>query len=440
MRQIVIEVPAGEKRRVLDAARRRNASNVSSWSASNADGDEIDVVVLHLSNSAVEPLLVDVEGIDGLHVSLIPRAALAMQPPPERVAEQVTDVEPRSPLEVYLAGLQSIGDWKGFLAYAGVSGVVVWVGLVTNSISLLVGAMLLAPYAGPAINTAIGTARGDWDLLWRSVARYGGALATTTAVAAVLSLIYGQDVPTDLMVAVSRVSLVAVALPLAAGAAAALHLSQGDDRSLVSGAAAGILVAALLAPQAGLIGISLVSGDLQMIPGALFTLVLQLAGINVAAAGVLHIFGLRPRGVRYDRGNRGVRAGALAVSGLVVAGLLAVQFLSDSPELERSTVEQRARSAVLARLEQDPVLDVIEANARFTRARVPGQNSLLIVLYIQPRSGAPTDDALRERAAALALAAVKEREWNVTALVSVNVVRTANARGSDAGDVELSGR
>lgn len=51
----------------------------------------------------------------------------------------------------------------------------------------------------------------------------------------------------------SQISIAAVLLPLAAGAAGALNLFQSERSSLVSGAATGMLVAASLAPPAGII-------------------------------------------------------------------------------------------------------------------------------------------------------------------------------------------
>jgi uncharacterized membrane protein len=137
---------------------------------------------------------------------------------------------------------QSVGSWKGFLGYAAVAGFVVWIGLYTNTTYLLVAAMLIAPFAGPAMNVAIATARGDRQLLWRSIVRYFAALAVTIAVAAALSLILRQDIATSLMIERSQISSVAVLLPLAAGAAGALNLVQSDRSSLVSGAATGMYV------------------------------------------------------------------------------------------------------------------------------------------------------------------------------------------------------
>ncbi len=152
-----------------------------------------------------------------------------------------------------MAGLQSVGSWKGFLGYAAAAGVVVWIGLYTNTSYLLVAAMLIAPFAGPAMNLAIATARGDITLLKRSLIRYFSALLVTILVALALSLILRQEIPTNQMVQTSELSSVALLLPLAAGAAGALNLVQSQRSSLVSGASVGMLVAASLAPPAGLV-------------------------------------------------------------------------------------------------------------------------------------------------------------------------------------------
>jgi hypothetical protein len=164
----------------------------------------------------------------------------------------------------------------------------VWVGLLTDTVFLLVAAMLIAPFAGPAVNAAIATARGDAGLLGRALARYLAAVATAT------------------------VSGVAVLLPLAAGAAGALQLVQSERSSLVSGAAVGLLVAAALAPPAGVVGMAATLGAWEMVGNAAFLLALQLAGINLAGALVFRLSGVTSRGSRYPRGRPWVVSVALA--------------------------------------------------------------------------------------------------------------------------------
>lgn len=66
---------------------------------------------------------------------------LALHPPAESSAEQVTDVAPRSPIEVFVAGLRSVGSWTGYLGYAAAGGAGAWLALATGTGYLLIGAI-----------------------------------------------------------------------------------------------------------------------------------------------------------------------------------------------------------------------------------------------------------------------------------------------------------
>ncbi len=192
--------------------------------------------------------------------------------------------------------------------------------MYTNTAYLLVAAMLIAPFASPAMNTAIATAWGDRKLLGRSIFRYFAALTVTIATTWLLSLILRQEMPTTLMLESSQVSAVAVILPLAAGAAGALTLVQSQQSSLVSGAATGMLVAASLAPPAGIVGMASAIGRWDMVTSELFLLFLQLCGINFSAALLFRIYGLSPQGTRYQRGKKRVFFSALAITVIALAG------------------------------------------------------------------------------------------------------------------------
>ena len=421
MRQLLVQVPRGQGAEALAIAKAHDGVNLVRLDAS--DGDRpIDLVIAHVSNGRIEPLMAALEPLPDLHVTLIPQGVMALRPPPSEAAEQVLDVEARSPIEVFLAGLQSVGSWRGFLTYAAVAGVVVWIGLFTNTAYLLVAAMLIAPFAGPAMNVAIATARGDPVLLRRGLVRYVAALAVTIAVAALLSVLLRQEVATNFMVESSQVSAVAALLPLAAGIAGALQLVQSERSSLVSGAATGMLVAASLAPPAGVVGMGAAIGRFDMAADGLFLLALQLAGINLAAAAVFRLFGLSPQGARYDRSRSLVFPAALAVTAAALAGLIALQFASP-PELQRPTRAQRAVAAIGQAVQQSGLADPVEVNARFTRPEIPGQNTLLGVVYVQPRPEADLPaEAMRERLTRAIQDQLLEQGFNVTPLIDVSVL------------------
>lgn len=418
MRQLTIRVPDGRGREVVNMARAHKGSSVSVQDAT--DGEHaLQLVHLHLSNSEVEGLLDDLEAIPDAHITLQPRGVIALRPPASEAPEQVLDVQARSPIEIFLGGLQSIGSWTGFLGYAAAAGVVVWIALFTEVIFLLTAAMLIAPFAGPAMNAALATARGDGYLFRQSIIRYFAALGVTIAVAFLLSLLLQQEIATGLMVQMSLLPSVAVLLPLIAGAAGALNLCQSDRSSLVSGAATGMLVAASLAPPAGIVGMGLAIGETGMVISAVFVLLLQVVGINVSGAIVFRLYGVSPRGARYDRGKKWVSYTSWLGAIGACAALLTWQFWSE-PDLLRSTQAQRATADVRSVVKNSGVAQLVQANAQFTRGDVANQNTMLVTLYVQ--SSGEADEAATRAALTAAIKQKLRADYNVTPLVDVTVL------------------
>jgi uncharacterized hydrophobic protein (TIGR00271 family) len=429
MRQLLVQVPRGHGTAVLKIAAACDGANLAQYEASGHDGP-VDLVIVHVSNDKVEQLLKELQTLPDLHATLIPSGVIALQPPAAQAPQQVTDVTVRSPIEIFLAGLQSIGSWTGFLGYAVAAGVVVWIGLFTNTIYLLVAAMLIAPFAGPAMNGAIATARGDWHLLRQSLLRYVAALAVTIAIAGALSLIMRQEIATSLMVATSNISAVAVLLPLVAGAAGALNLVQSERSSLVSGAAVGMLVAASLAPPAGLVGMAMALGEWAMAKNGLFVLVLQLVGINLSGAMVFRFFGLSAQGVRYHRGTGWVFGATLAVTIIALAGLLAWQF-TDQPELQRSSQAERAAAQIQEVVNTSKLAHLVEADVRFTHSDIAGQTTLLGVVYVQRNSPTLSAEQIRSQLTEAIQTRLLEQGFHVTPLIDVSVLEAPAAQRAD---------
>lgn len=421
MRQLLIQVPRNCGQRVLEIAQACQGVNLAQIPATNPQG-EVDLIIVYISNSQIEPFLGQLQEISNVHISFFPQGAIALQPPADQAPEQVTDVESKSPIEVFLSGLQSVGSWRGFLGYAALAGVIVWIGLYTDTSYLLTAAMLIAPFAGPAMNAALATARGDRKLLARSLLRYVAALSVTIGVAALLSFLLQQQIPSSLMISRSQVSVVAVLLPLTAGAAGALNLVQSERSSLVSGAATGMLVAASLAPPAGIVGMASAIGRWDMVINGLFLLGLQLVGINLSAAILFRTFGLKTKGSRYSRGRKTIFPITVGVTVLSLLMLLTWQF-SNPPKLERASRAQRINAQVQQVIQEIEAVDLIESNVRFTGSQIPGQNPLLAVVYVQRSQ--PTNESieqLRDRLTQRIQTRILEQGFNVTPLIDVKIL------------------
>lgn len=401
MRQLLVQVPRGTGAEAERAARDLDAVNTARWSA-DAESGPADLMVAHVSNARVGELVSRLEELSPeVRVTLLPQGVLPLHPPAEQAADQVTDVAHRSPLEVYLAGLQSVGSWRGFLGYAVASGATVWIGLLTDTVYLLTAAMLIAPFAGPAMNAALAGARGDGRLLGRTLLRYVGGLAAAVLTAAALTWLAGPDAVTDRMQKTAELSATALLLPLIAGAAGALNLVQSQRDSLVSGAAIGVLVAASLAPQAGVMGMAGVLGEWDMVGRAAFVLALQVIGIQLAGAAVFRLFGLTPAGARYARGRTWVFAAAMAAAAVGLAGLAAWQF-AHRPEFRRSDVARAAAAEVRAAIAAEPAVTPVEVNADFPGTELDGRPALLVQAAVTAGADESAADLRRLLAARIA--------------------------------------
>ncbi len=422
MRQMFVQVPQGKGMKAMEIARDQEAINVSVLEASGSDGPH-DLVVIDIANRKVENVLVALEDLYPLHITLPAYEVIAFKPPASEAPEMVTDIEPRSPIEIFLAGLQSIGSWKSFLVYAIAGALVTWIAFFTDTVYLLIAAMLIAPFAGPAMNLALATASGDKILFRRNIGRYFAAIATTVATTAALSWLLRQDTVTSVMVSVSQVSSVVILLPLVSGVAGALNLVQSERSSLVSGAAVGILVSASLAPPAGLLGMALVMGLWDIVMNMSFVLLLQLVAINIAGAVVFRLYGITYNLQRYDRGQRAIFLIGLLVSLTALGGLMTWQF-AGNVRLQRSSEGARAVQLMEEVVRESGLGAAVEINARFTAPGMSDRDILIGDVIVEYAS----DAALAPEAAELHLKwvledALRGQNPEVTPLVHVDVRR-----------------
>lgn len=113
---------------------------------------------------------------------------------------------------------------------------------------------------------------------------------------------------------------------------------------------------------------------------------------------------------------------SLAVTALLLAALLFWQFRT-TPNLQRSTIAQRAASQVQTVVNESDLAYLVEANLRFTRASIPDQNSLLGIVYVQRRPEVTlTDEAIRQQLTSAIQQRLVVQIENVTPLVTVTVL------------------
>ena len=147
-------------------------------------------------------------------------------------------------------------DWD-FVMLAVLATVVASVALLTDSVAVVIGAMVIAPLLGPNLALSLGVAIGDLKFIYRSMRTNAVGVAITVAVGALCAFVFDGELDSSQLLSRTHVDLGNIALALASGTAAALTLTGGVSSALV-----GVMVAVALLPPAAAIGIFLGAGDI----------------------------------------------------------------------------------------------------------------------------------------------------------------------------------
>lgn len=392
MRQLIVQVPPGRSAEVMELANAIGATHSARLEAAEEGGENADVVLVDIPNNLIDEFLESLEDLPDFHSTLFPQGVMKFHHPSNESVTPVPDISPRSPIEILLSRRLQESGWAVFFANAVVTGVIVWIGLYEEVIYLLTGAMLVAPFAGPAMNAGVASATGDIALLRHAWTRYTTGVVATIVTATVLSLLAGMQLPTNLAIEVTSLSSFVLLLPLAAGVAGSLFVISSEDMSTVSGAAVSMLVAAAIAPPAGVAGMAIAVGDWGLVGHAAFQLAAQILGINLVAAVVFRLHKMTPDRPAFTSGRHGVYPIAIGLTTLGIVGLLAIQVTTGAP-LQQVDIRLEAANLAHEALADDEIVDLVDIEVRSATARTDGRIRLVLVARVAPLDG-PADQVI----------------------------------------------
>ena len=424
MRQLHVQVPSEHAQRVLELANDHRAFSPTAVQAERADGGSWAMVFLNLPNDQIGPFAEAVsDEMDDAQFVIFPYGVLPIQTPLSDIKEGVSDVAARSPMELVLSSLQSVGSWTGMLRYALFSGVVAAYGVIFNSAFLLVAAMLIAPMGAPAMVSVVGSAIGDWRMAGRGLLRFAAAIAVLVVSAAALAAAYGLQFSTAAMESVSSLSAWGVAVALVAGAAGAQSQVESDRASLVTGTATGFLIAAALSPTSAVLGISLVLQRWQYARLMSFQLGLQYVAIVAGGWLALTLYGVRANDMTLKRGSRAWRLGLAGLAMAATVAMVAWQA-RQTPGYLKADLSVDAIDYAGRAVREIPGVRFIEANAHFTRSDLPdvAEEALLVNVVVVKQLPSLDSGRVEEDVRAAVKARVERELTGVLPLVIVSVL------------------
>ena len=206
---------------------------------------------------------------------------------------------------------------SNFVLLVFLSTIVAAIGLLSNSVAVLIGAMVIAPLLGPHLAFALATALGDLGLMKRALTSGVVGLSLGFAISLVIGVLVPFD-PTGVeLVSRTIVGLDGVVLALASGAAAALSLTTGLSSVLV-----GVMVAVALLPPAVAVGLLTGAGRFELALGAALLLAVNMVCVNLSAQLVLITKGIQPRSWLEKRAAKQSRRLNLAIWTVCLAVLV----------------------------------------------------------------------------------------------------------------------
>ncbi|MEO0451523.1 MAG: TIGR00341 family protein [Pseudomonadota bacterium] len=212
---------------------------------------------------------------------------------------------------------------RDFIVFVILSTIVAAIGLHSNSVAGVIGAMVIAPLLGPILGLSLGAALGDRDLLFGAAKTLGLGVLVALGCSILISFVIPVDFSSRELMSRAEVRLDGMALAIAAGAAAALSLTRGANSTLV-----GVMVAAALLPPGAAVGLFLGTGEWALASRAGLLLGLNVASLVLSALVVFRLRNIRPRSWLEKKGaDRAVAINMALSTGLLLIAIVLILVL-----------------------------------------------------------------------------------------------------------------
>lgn len=243
-----------------------------------------------------EPILDAMEaklsGVDGFRIIIIPVEAVIPRPldKEEREKKIILNDSPRvAREELYSDILNTIDlNWV-YLALVVLSTFVAAVGLIKDSVAVIIGAMVIAPLLGPNVGLALATSLADLKLGLRAALTLATGLVTAMILAILMGVFLDFDPTTSEIAMRTQVSYGDLVVALASGSVGVLAFTTALPTMLV-----GVMVAVALLPPLVTTGLLLGGGHFEGALSAALLLLTNLICVNLAGVITFYIQGVRP--------------------------------------------------------------------------------------------------------------------------------------------------
>lgn len=243
-------------------------------------------------------------------------ASIPRPKPPEETTTKEALTEPEKALEnkverisreeLYADVVDSAKISIVYVVMVILSSIVAAIGLLHNNITVIIGAMVIAPLLGPNVALSLATTLGDIPLIRSSLKANAAGIIIALILSILLGIFFTVDPGTSEIASRTRVGLIDIVLALASGSAGALSFTTGVPAVLI-----GVMVAVALLPPVVTLGMLLGAGYLDSALGAMLLLFTNLICVNLAGVVTFLAQGVRP--ITWWEADRAKKATRIAI-------------------------------------------------------------------------------------------------------------------------------
>jgi uncharacterized hydrophobic protein (TIGR00271 family) len=204
-----------------------------------------------------------------------------------RLNPQLTLVEQN---ELIWSAEKSASTNLDYIVMIVLSAALATLGLLTNSVAVIIGAMLVAPLMSPISSFSTGMATGILHLTRRASLTLFTGVTLALLISIVMGVVLPIDTPTDEMLARGSPNLLDAAIALVSGWVAA----YATARKGIPAALAGVAIAAALMPPISTVGLGIALRDLDLAFGANLLFLANIAFIIAAQYTTFLWIGMHP--------------------------------------------------------------------------------------------------------------------------------------------------
>ena len=289
----LLEVPLPADDRFDTVIRAVKAADPIDYYVQNTERKDRKLISVFIregtGQSLIDNIQTALETCDDFRITVLPVEATAPN------IEEATDQKAQKQIqatreEIYSDVSTGARLDRDFIIMVVLSTIVAAIGLNSDGIAAVIGAMVIAPLLGPVLGFSMGAALGDFKLLKRASLTLASGIAIALFCAWVLSFLLEIDLQSRELMSRAEVRLDGLALAMAAGGAAALSLTRGQASALV-----GVMVAAALLPPGAALGLFVGTGHWTLAMRAGLLLALNVVALVLAALIVFRLRKIRPR-------------------------------------------------------------------------------------------------------------------------------------------------